>query len=129
LEELHTANMITEAWFRDTGIPGRIMVRAMDNTARLYLIIRNMRKVKAPADSSICHISRGSRAGIIKDTADTRAMAVMRILSSIIIIKVMGQGEAPTRTRVIGSSKRRRAAELDSLPNIKPPGRNSRGLL
>jgi hypothetical protein len=124
--------MITEAWFPDTGVTDRIMARAMDNTARRCLTIRNMLRAKVAMDSSICHISRGNRgnrAEIIQDTADTRAMAVMGILRSITIIRVMGPGEAPRTLLISSSNKRHSAAELDSLPNIKPLGRNSSGLL
>ncbi len=77
------------------------------------------------------HTSRGStsrdKKGTIRDTAVIKAMD-LHLHRNTIITRVTGQEEA-LQTLHISSNKHHRAAELDSLPNIKLLDRSSSVLL
>ena len=116
--------MIMEVWLPDTDTTGKTMGKDMGNTARVCPITHSMLWGKGITDSSPCHTSRGnSSTGTIRDTAVIKAMD-MDLHRNTIITRVTGQEEA-LQTLHISSNKHRRAAVLDSLPNIKPLDRSS----
>jgi len=120
--------MIMEVWFPDMETTGKIMGRAMGNTARVCPIIHSMPRAKGITDSSPSHTSRGKKGtGTIRDTAVIKAMG-MDLHRNTIITRVTGQEEA-LQTLHISSNKHHRSVELDSLPNIKPLDRSSSVLL
>ncbi len=132
------ANMIMEVWFPDTETTGKIMGKATGNTVRVCPITHSMPRGKGITNSSPHSTNRGSTnrgstsrgkkgTGTIRDTAVIKAMD-LDLHRNTIITRVTGQEEA-LQTLHISSNKHHRAAELDSLPNIKLLDRSSSVLL